>query len=111
VQRRQADEIFQDVSGQLSVERDRMSALEVGRRCVCGVGGGEAVQRGAVAHLLLSLTCAASPCSSRPAPRLPQKELGATQDRLSRSAQEVERLKGELRTANAAGGWGGCGGG
>ncbi len=33
-----------------------------------------------------------------------QTELGETQSKLTRSAQEVERLKGELRTANASGG-------
>ena len=32
-----------------------------------------------------------------------QAELGETQSRLARSAQEVERLKGELRSANATG--------
>jgi hypothetical protein len=32
-----------------------------------------------------------------------QAELSETQSKLARSAQEVERLKGELRTANASG--------
>jgi hypothetical protein len=32
-----------------------------------------------------------------------QAELAETQSKLARSAQEVERLKGELRTANATG--------
>lgn len=37
----------------------------------------------------------------------PQEELVETQSKLGRSAQEVERLKGELRTANASGEGGG----
>lgn len=43
-------------------------------------------------------------CVTRPAPtNAPQAELTETQGKLARSAQEVERLKGELRSANATG--------
>ena len=114
-QRAEADALYQELTAELQAERSRMAALEV-RAALCLLCTLQAIWL-AWHHLpprlvLFRQTCTfchhtdmpvllarTLPCAALP--RL-QGELTDTQSRLTSSSKEVERLSGELVTANAS---------